>query len=62
MLILLSSFANFQAGTIPLTFILVMILFLGGEIFNSYEVDNISQFAHLIGGTIGTVFGFYYKR
>ena len=62
MLILLSSFANFQSGTIPLTFILVMLLFLGGELFNSSEVDNISQFAHLLGGTIGTIFGFYYKR
>ena len=62
MMILLASFANFSSGSIPLTFILVLILYLGGEITDSLKVDNISQFAHLLGGTLGTLFGFYYKK
>lgn len=59
MLILLSSFVNFQKGRIPITFILVVVIYLGGEVMNGIFVrDNISQLAHLIGGVCGSVFGF----
>ncbi len=62
MLILLSSMTNFKSGTIPLTFILVVILFLGKEVITSLQMDNISQFAHIIGGVFGAVFGFVFGR
>ena len=59
MLILLSSFANFQKGKIPLTLILVVIIYVGREVMNGIMVkDNISQFAHIIGGICGGAFGF----
>jgi membrane associated rhomboid family serine protease len=64
MMILLASFTNFRKGEIPLTFILVMIVYLGREVFNavatnvSGKTDNISQFAHIIGGLAGSFFGF----
>lgn len=58
MLILLSSFANFRAGTIPLTFLLVLILFLGKEIVNAWQSNQISEFAHIAGGICGSIFGF----
>jgi membrane associated rhomboid family serine protease len=58
MLIMLSSFANFKAGTIPLTFILIAILYVGQEVYTSFQNDNISQFAHIIGGVCGGIFGF----
>ena len=58
MMILLSSFTNFSQGEIPLTFILVLILYLGVQLVNSLKADNISQFAHLVGGFCGSVFGF----
>ena len=58
MLILLSSFTNVRSGEIPVTFILVAILFLGKEVFESLQNDNISQFAHIIGGICGSVFGY----
>lgn len=58
MLILLASFTNNKAGGIPLTFILIAVLFLGKEIFTSLRADSISQFAHIIGGILGAVFGF----
>jgi membrane associated rhomboid family serine protease len=58
MLILLSSFTNVKSGEIPITFILVALLFLGKEILDSIQNDNISQFAHIIGGICGSFFGF----
>ncbi|MDR1637766.1 MAG: rhomboid family intramembrane serine protease [Treponema sp.] len=59
MMILLASFTNFSAGEIPLTFILVLVLYLGREIFNSFNTNNISEFAHIIGGFVGSLFGFF---
>lgn len=58
MLILLSSFTNARGG-IPLTFVLVVILFLGREVLQSFGQDNVSQFAHIIGGILGGLFGFF---
>lgn len=59
MLIILSSFSSYQQGKIPLTFILVSIIFLGKEIFNSLNPNQISEFAHILGGICGAIFGFY---
>jgi len=59
MMILLSSFTNFSHGEIPLTFILVLILYMGVQIFQSAGSDNISHFAHIIGGLCGSFFGFF---
>jgi membrane associated rhomboid family serine protease len=59
MMILLSSFTNFSHGEIPLTFILVLILYLGVQLLNSFSSDNISQFAHIVGGLCGSIFGFF---
>lgn len=58
MLILLVSFTNTKSGEIPVTFILVALLFVGKEILQSLSSDQISQFAHIIGGVCGSVFGF----
>ena len=62
MLILLVSFTNTEDGKIPLTFILVALLFVGKEILQILDSDQISQFAHIIGGVCGSVFGFLGKR
>lgn len=58
MLILLVSFTNSNSGDIPLTFVLVTLLFIGKEFMNGLRPDNISQFAHIIGGILGSIFGF----
>ncbi len=58
MLIVLISFANVRSGEIPLTFVLVVLLYLGREVVSYFQADNISQFAHIIGGALGGVFGF----
>ncbi|MEM6298750.1 MAG: rhomboid family intramembrane serine protease, partial [Bacteroidota bacterium] len=49
---------NMKAGQIPLTFILVALLYVGREVMAVLENDNISQFAHIIGGICGAAFGF----
>jgi len=59
MMILLVSFTNFRQGEIPLTFILILTLYLGREIFNSFTNNNISEFAHIVGGFCGSLFGFF---
>ena len=61
--ILMASFTGFRNGQIPVTFILVAILYLGQEIYNGIFVsDNISNTAHLIGGLIGSVIGYRFGR
>jgi membrane associated rhomboid family serine protease len=58
MMILLASFTNFSKGELPRTFILVLILDLGQQIVNSFESNNLSEFAHIVGGFCGSLFGF----
>jgi len=62
MLILLISFTNIKVGEIPLTFILVVLLFLIKEILNMFESNNISEFAHILGGLFGALFGFLFRK
>ena len=58
-LIVLASFTGFRQGEIPLTFILVIIVFIGQQIYSGITVnDNISNTAHIIGGLVGAVFGY----
>ena len=58
MMILLASMANVRGGEIPLTFIAVAVIYLGGEIVKSFRADHVSHMAHLIGGAVGAGFGF----
>ncbi|MCD4722374.1 MAG: rhomboid family intramembrane serine protease [Desulfobacula sp.] len=58
MLILLSSFSNIRAREIPLTFIIIAVLFIGSEVVSTLKIDRISQFSHLAGGFIGAGYGF----
>jgi rhomboid protease GluP len=62
MMILLASTANIRQGEIPLTFIAVAVIYLGGEIVRAFDNDQISQMAHLVGGVVGAVFGFVGAR
>jgi membrane associated rhomboid family serine protease len=58
MMILLASMANVRGGEIPLTFIAVAVIYMGGEIVRAFREDQISQMAHLVGGVAGAAFGF----
>jgi rhomboid protease GluP len=60
MMILLASTANIREGEIPLTFIAIATIYLGGEIYAGLtKDDNISHLGHLIGGLAGAAFGFF---
>jgi rhomboid protease GluP len=57
--IVLSSFTAFKDGEIPLSFILVVVLFIGKEVYNGVTIqDNISNFTHVLGGIVGSVLGY----
>lgn len=62
MFITLVSFANVEKGTIPLTFILVALFYVGQEILHSTENNQISEYAHIVGGVMGGIFGFVIKE
>ena len=58
MFIVLVSFADARKGSIPITFILVLIFFVGKELIGAFQNDGISQYAHIMGGILGGIFGF----
>jgi membrane associated rhomboid family serine protease len=60
--IILSSFVNVKEGEIPLTFIAIVFLYLGKEVYNSFFADNISQFGHIMGGICASIFGFIFNK
>jgi membrane associated rhomboid family serine protease len=62
MMILLVSFTNIRNGEIPLTFILILILYLAQELINSFQENQISELAHIAGGACGSLFGFLRPR
>lgn len=63
MMILLASTANIKQGEIPLTFIAIALIYMGGELYRAFaKDDNVSHMAHLIGGLAGAIFGFIGAR
>jgi len=63
MMILLGSMVNFKAGTLPLTFILIVLIYIGREVYTGItQDDRIAQSAHIIGGICGSVFGYLLQR
>lgn len=59
-MIMLSSIVYAGKDEIPLTFILVAVIYLGGQVVDGLFVhDNVSQMGHLIGGVVGSLYGFY---
>ena len=57
--IILSSFTSFKEGEIPLTFIIVAVIFLGQQIYQGITLeDNISNITHIVGGIVGGVTGY----
>lgn len=61
MFIVLASLIDSTGKDIPLTFLLVAILFLGQEIIGSFRNDSISQMAHVCGGLMGVLFRYTLK-
>ena len=61
--ILLTSFTEFSKGEIPLTFILVAVIYLGQQIWEGITVrDNVSNLTHILGGLVGAGGGYLLNR
>ena len=61
--ILMTSFTSFKKGEIPITFILVAIVYLGQQVYDGLFVkDNISNMAHIVGGIVGAVSGYMMRK
>ena len=57
--ILLSSLTSIKEGSIPITFILVAVIYIGGQIYDGVFVqDNISNLTHILGGGVGSALGY----
>ena len=58
--ILMTSFAGFREGEIPLTVILVALIYLGQQIWDGITVrDNVSNLSHILGGLTGAGAGYW---
>jgi len=61
--IVLSSFTAAKDGEIPLSFILVVALYLGKEVYEGIMIqDNISNLSHILGGFVGGFAGFHLNK
>lgn len=61
--IILASFTGFKEGEIPLTFILVALIFIGQQVYEGIFVhDDVSNISHIIGGLVGSVIGYNLNR
>ena len=57
--ILLASFTGFRDGELPLTFILVALIYIGQQVFDGvFVADNVSNLSHIIGGLLGAGIGY----
>lgn len=62
MIVLGSITGTKEDGEIPLSLILVLLMYIGKEVYQGIvNVDNISQLTHIIGGSSGAVLGFVYN-
>ena len=62
-LILLSSLTSITEGKIPLTFILVAVIYIGAQIYQGVFIkDNVSNLTHIAGGVIGSCLGFVMNK
>jgi membrane associated rhomboid family serine protease len=58
MMIVMSSLAGMKEGSIPITLLLVLVLYIGREIVDGVVLaDNVSQLTHIVGGICGAVLG-----
>ena len=57
--ILLSSFGSAKEGTLPLTFILAALIYIGGQIIDSFLIGgDISYMGHIAGAVVGSFLGY----
>ena len=63
LIILASITGTRKSGEIPLTLIIVALIYIGQQVYEGILVqDNISQLTHIIGGLVGAGCGMYLSR
>ena len=61
--ILIASITTREDRTIPITFVLVAVLYIGQQVYQGLFVkDNISQMGHIVGGIVGSCLGFVMNK
>lgn len=61
--ILLSSLTSITEGKIPITFILVTIIYIGEQVYSGIFInDNVANLTHIIGGFVGSVLGYIMNK
>lgn len=61
--ILLSSITSIREGSIPLTFILVTVVYIGGQVYDGvFMKDNIANLTHILGGIMGAGLGYVMNK
>lgn len=62
-LILLSSFTSMKEGSIPLTFIMVAVIYMGQQVYEGIFLrDNVSNMTHVVGGVVGAGLGYVMSK
>lgn len=60
--IILSSMTDMKRGGIPLTFLLISAVYLGGQVYQGiFAADDTANLIHIVGGIIGGICGYRMK-
>ena len=63
LLIVLSAFTGSSGNKIPITLVLVCIIYIGSEVVSGIFVnDDVSQLGHIVGGFCGLFWGVFHKK
>ena len=63
MMMVLASFASMRGGAIPITLILVLILYLGSEVVRALSGGaGLQELTHIAGGVVGMLLGLVFSR
>ncbi|MCR5655509.1 MAG: rhomboid family intramembrane serine protease [Lachnospiraceae bacterium] len=61
--IILASFTGFGEGEIPLTFLLIAVIYIGQQVYEGLAFsDNISNTTHIVGGFVGSLVGYILNK
>ena len=61
--VLLASLTSIEEGKIPLTFILVALIYIGQQVYDGIFIrDNVSNLTHILGGIVGSGLGYVMNK
>ena len=61
--IIMSSLTGYKNGEIPLTFLLIAVIYIGQQVVQGLTiVDDVSNVSHIIGGIVGMILGHVFNK